>query len=60
MKPIGHKSTGISNISNVNRNVVARCAKFHGLPDSLRESEHDNEITQKMLHEAHQFHKNIE
>ena len=43
---------------NVGRNLVARCAKHHGLTDALRKPEDDNVIFQ-VLREAHQFRKLI-
>ena len=33
----GSKNTDFTKMLNVVRNLVARCVKFHGFPDALRE-----------------------
>ena len=33
----GSQNTDLTKILNVGRNLVARCVKFHGFPDALRE-----------------------
>ena len=43
---------------NAGKNLVARSIKHYGLIDSLREPE-DYKAMLQVLHEAHQFYKNI-
>ena len=51
---IRFKNTNISKIFNVGRNLIARCIKFHGLKDTNREPEDNDEITE-MLREFRKF-----